>query len=118
MHTTEALKKRLPGKRTLGDQTVMMRPKGEPEAEALAIQALMFFVNDPSRLGGFLESTGLDPANIRAAAAEPGFLAAVLSHLSESESSLLEFCANSGVAPESIERARQKLVGLEGWQEP
>ncbi len=96
----------------------MTRPIGEAEAEALAIQALMFFVNDPSRLGGFLDATGLDPKNIRAAAAEPGFLAAVLTHLSESESSLLEFCANAGVAPESIERARQKLVGVEGWQEP
>jgi hypothetical protein len=47
-------------------------------AEIVAIQALNFVAADPGRLGLFLAETGIGPHNLRAAAADPQFLSAVL----------------------------------------
>jgi hypothetical protein len=54
-------------------------------AETLAIQGLAFLAADMERLELFLSLTGLDPRNLRAAAAEPRFLAGVLEHISGNE---------------------------------
>ena len=61
-------------------------------AEALAIQALTFIAGDTERLGRFLATTGIGPAQIRAAAQEPGFLAGVLSYLAGDERLLDRVC--------------------------
>lgn len=82
-----------------------------PDAEAIAIAALGFLASDPERLGRFLSLTGLGPETLRAAAAEPRFLADVLAHLAEDESSLLAFAANAGYAPEAVARAAVQLAG-------
>jgi len=58
-----------------------MKPRSKEAreaAESLAIQALSFIAQDPERLGRFLALTGIGPAEIRSAAAEPGFLTGVL----------------------------------------
>lgn len=81
------------------------------QAEALAIAALGYLASDPERLEPFLSLTGLDPANLRAAAASPGFLAGVLDHLCGNESLLLAFAANCGHDPADIARAQARLVG-------
>jgi hypothetical protein len=47
--------------------------------------------------------------NLRVAAAESGFLAAILDHLASSEPLLLAFAANTGHAPPTIARARDIL---------
>jgi len=80
-------------------------------AEALAIQALNFLATEPARLSRFLDVTGLDPAAIRAAAAESGFLAGVLAYLGEDEALLEQFAAEAGVAPAEVDRARRLLAG-------
>ena len=84
-------------------------------AEALAIQALNFLATEPARLSRFLALSGLDPASIRAAAGEPGFLAGVLAHLGEDERLLTEFATNAGVTPAEVDRARRLLAGGE-WE--
>ena len=48
------------------------------DAEALAVTALGFVAADPELLPRFLALTGIDGAQVRKAAQEPGFLAGVL----------------------------------------
>jgi hypothetical protein len=84
-------------------------------AEILAIQALGFLAQDPERLGRFLELTGLGPGDIRAAAGEPHFLAAVLDHIAGYEPLLNDFVAETGVDPLSIAPARAAL-GSKDWE--
>jgi hypothetical protein len=80
-------------------------------AETLAIQALNFLAADPEQLARFLALSGLDPGSIRAAAAQPEFLAGVLAHLAQDEALLVGFAADAGVKPGAVERARAVLSG-------
>jgi hypothetical protein len=80
-------------------------------AEALAVQALNFLATEPARLSRFLAVTGLDPASIRAAAGESGFLAGVLAYLGEHEPLLVAFAAEAGIKPAAVDRARRLLAG-------
>jgi hypothetical protein len=81
------------------------------DAEALALRALGFLAAEPERLEPFLAATGLGPATLRAAAQEPGFLAAVLDHLAGNDSLLLEFAGNLSLNPEIVAQARDALAG-------
>jgi hypothetical protein len=78
-------------------------------AEAIAIEVLSFLAADPSRLDRFLALSGIGLDNMRAAAAEPGFLAAILDHLASDEKLLLAFAAHAGQNPEAIAKARDIL---------
>jgi hypothetical protein len=78
-------------------------------AEALAIEVLGFIGSDPERLERFMSLAGLGVENLRAAAANSGFLAAVLDHLMADEALLLAFTANSGRDPGSVAKARATL---------
>ncbi len=78
-------------------------------AETLAVAALSFLAEDPETLGRFLTATGLGPETLRAAAADPGFLAAVLEHLLADESLLLVFAERRRIRPMMIAAARHAL---------
>ena len=78
-------------------------------AEAIAIEVLTFLAGDPARLDRFLALSGVGLDNLRAAAAEPGFLAAILDHLASNEPLLLAFAANAGHDPATIAKARDIL---------
>jgi hypothetical protein len=80
-------------------------------AEGLAIQALTFIAGDGERLGRFLATTGIGPAQIRAAAQEPGFLIGVLDYLAGDERLLSAFAAETGVNPAVIGKAIAALGG-------
>ena len=80
-------------------------------AEAIAIQALSYIAQDGERLGRFLGLTGIGPAEIRAAAREPGFLAGVLDYLAGDESLLTAFATEAGHDPTTIAAARLTLGG-------
>jgi hypothetical protein len=80
-------------------------------AEAIALQALVYLAEEPSRLARFLGLTGLEPASLRQAADSPETLAAVLEHVLQDESMLLEFTANRGLSPESVAPAYALLAG-------
>lgn len=69
------------------------------EAEVISLKALAFLANDGERLGRFLALSGIDPADIRAAARNPQFLAGVLNHLLQDESLLLTFTADEDLDP-------------------
>src|ERR1700694_3472195 len=78
-------------------------------AETIAIEVLAFLANDPARFECFLALSGAGLDNLRAAAAEPLFLAAVLDHLASDEGLLLAFAAQAKQNPEEIAKARELL---------
>jgi hypothetical protein len=80
-------------------------------AEGLAVQALTFIAGDGERLGGFLATTGIGPAQIRTAAQEPGFLIGVLDYLAGDERLLSAFAAEAGRDPADIGKALAALGG-------
>ena len=80
-------------------------------AEAVAVQALGFLVEDGDRLSRFLALSGLNPSEIRAAASEPGFLAGVLDHIVSDDRLLIAFAEQSGLAPAEIEGSHAALTG-------
>ena len=84
-------------------------------AETLAVQALAYVAGDPERLGRFLAISGIAPATIRSAAAEPGFLAGVLEHVCAHEELLLALAHHPQIAPEEITRAQTALSGRQ-WE--
>ena len=84
------------------------------EAEAIALRALAFLAEDPARLGRFLALTGMEPEELRAGAGRQETLAAVLDHVLQDESMLLEFTANNAIAPDQIAPARHLLAGRGG----
>jgi hypothetical protein len=79
------------------------------DAEALAIEALGFLAGDPERLGAFLSETGLGPADMRAVAGEPGFLAAVIEHIMSDDGLVLAFAEHARIRPTLIAVARHHL---------
>ena len=95
----------LRGQRNLGE-----KGRGSTEqAEQIAISALGYLAEDPVRLDRFLALSGLNPQSLRAAAREPGFLAAVLDHVAGDERQMLEFAASLPCDPADIARARLVL---------
>jgi hypothetical protein len=90
-------------------------PLTQEAAEGLAIQAVTFIAGEPERLGGFLAATGIGPAEIRAASAEPGFLAGVLGYLASDDRLITAFAAETGHDPADVARAFTALGG-EPWE--
>lgn len=91
-----------------------LRPAKQPQltkaaAESMAIEVLTFLARNPARRDRFLSLSGLGRDNLRAAAVEPGFLAAILDHLASDESLLLAFAADTGHTPATIAKARNIL---------
>src|ERR1700686_3158019 len=80
-------------------------------AEGLAVQALTFIAGDGERLGRFLATPGIGPAQIRAAAQEPGFLIGVLDYLAGDERLLSAFAAETGLDPTHVGKALAALGG-------
>lgn len=80
------------------------------DASGLAIQALGFLAEDEDRLGDFLSLSGLTVDGLRAEAARPVFLIAVLEHILQDEAMVIAFAASAGVDPASIGPACQRLM--------
>jgi hypothetical protein len=78
-------------------------------AEMLAIGALTFLAGRPEALERFLSLAGIGPAGLRAAAADPAFLAGVLDYLLGDEPLLVEYAARAAVPPADIAEARRAL---------
>jgi hypothetical protein len=81
------------------------------DGEELAVAALGYLAAEPDRLDRFLALSGLGPHNLRAAAGDPGFLAAVLDYVLGDEPLLIGLAAERGVAPERIAAARAAMDG-------
>jgi len=77
--------------------------------EMLAIEALAFLAGQPEALARFLALTGVGPHSLRAAAADPAFLAGVLDHVLSDEALLVAFAEAADVKPERLAEARRAL---------
>jgi hypothetical protein len=80
----------------------------EPEM-ALALQALIWTLQSPSRAERLLALTGLSVEELRAGAGQPGVLAAILSFLEGHEADLIACADELGERPESLVAARRVL---------
>ena len=86
-----------------------MKSAPAPDPEGLAISALLFIAAETETLSRFLELTGLDPGDVRAAASDKRFLLAVLDFLMADEPLLLAFAASEALTPETVVAAHRKL---------
>lgn len=78
-------------------------------AEALAAAAFDFVAADPARLMRFMETSGLSPEGLRAAAGGPDLLVGVLDHVVADEELLLACARALAVPPERIVAAWRRL---------
>lgn len=81
----------------------------ETNAEALALQALVWVLGEPARAARLLDLTGLDPSELRARAGDPSLLAATLGFLEAYEPDLLACADALGVKPAALVSARARL---------
>lgn len=86
-----------------------MRESTPTDAEALALLALAAAVSDERRARRFLDLTGIGTDELRARAAEPALLAALIRFLEGHEPDLLAVADEIGVAPDTIVAARRQL---------
>ena len=86
-------------------------PVSREDGEALGLAALGFLAAEPDRLRRFLGISGLGPENLRAAAADSGFLTAVLDYLLADEPLLIGFAAEQNLMPERVVAARRAMDG-------
>ena len=84
-------------------------PVSQSDAEMVAINALSFIAGEQDLLNRFLSLTGLNVAEIRKSAAEPGFLAGVLDFLIDHESFLIVYATSINWPPERVKLARIAL---------
>jgi hypothetical protein len=80
-------------------------------AETLALQALGWLLSRDDLVPQFLAATGAAPGDLRALAADPGFLGAVLDFLLTEDQMVQAFAADAGIAPDLPMRARAALPG-------
>jgi len=80
-----------------------------PDPETLALHALVWTLSDSDRADRLIAVTGLYPDDLRARAAEPAVLAAVIGYLESYEPDLVACADALGVPPEALPRARQTL---------
>ncbi|WP_066799252.1 DUF3572 domain-containing protein [Sphingomonas soli] len=81
----------------------------ETNPQALALQALVWTLGDPSRASRLLGLTGLDPDELRARIDDPALLAATLGFLEAHEPDLVACAEALGVKPMAFVAARTQL---------
>jgi hypothetical protein len=84
---------------------------GSADGAEIAIEALAWLAGNEARLERFLSISGLGPQNLRKAASEPSFLAAILDYLASDERLLLQFAGDSRRRPEDVARAHAAFRG-------
>lgn len=79
------------------------------EAGTLALGALAWALSDSARAHRLLDLTGLSPQDLRARAADPQVLAAVLGFLEAHEPDLIACADATGTTPAALVAARHAL---------
>ena len=88
-----------------------MKPISHNAAMALARDALLWLLEEPERIGGFLGASGLSAGDLRSLSTEPDLLGAVLDHLLTEDAWLLAFAQETNHSPETVVAARATLPG-------
>lgn len=82
----------------------------DTNAQVLALNALAWTLADADRARRLLDTTGLDPADLRARAADPAVLGAVLGFLQAHQPDLLACAEALEVRPERLVAAQEILA--------
>ncbi len=82
----------------------------ELRARDLAADALGFIAADPDLVTALLEVSGLQPGDLRKAAATPEFGLFLLDFILQDDRRVLAFAADRAVPPEAVLQARDWLV--------
>lgn len=80
-------------------------------AEALALRALIWTLNDDDRSAAFMAATGAAPGDLAAGVRDPAFLGAVLDFVLSDEDRVKTFCTDENLPFEAPLRARAGLPG-------
>jgi hypothetical protein len=80
-------------------------------AETLAVEAFSYLADEAELLERFLALSGISPQMLRAASAEPEFLAGVLDFFMADERLLVTYAERAAIPPTRIAAARQILRG-------
>ena len=89
----------------------MLQRPSPNDALALALNALAATLGDERRARRFLDLTGIGTDELRARAAAPALLAALLRFLEAHEPDLVAVSEELGVKPEALVEARRELEG-------
>ncbi|OCX64553.1 hypothetical protein BFP70_10990 [Thioclava sp. SK-1] len=84
--------------------------KQEP-AQTIAISALGWLASQDTVCEAFLHTTGADAGQLRSAACDPGFLAAVLDFILQQDEWVLDCADSISQPPEQLVTARAVLGG-------
>jgi hypothetical protein len=87
----------------------MRRPETNEDAATLGLRALVWVIGDDTRRDRFLALTGIAPAELRARAGDPGFLAQLLGHLESYEPDLIACAEALDITPTVLVAARAEL---------
>ena len=87
----------------------MRAPETNPDPHQIALRALAWTLAEQDRAQRLLDTTGLDPDDLRARAGEPAVLSAVLGFLENYEPDLLACAEDIGESPQAIVAARAAL---------
>lgn len=82
-----------------------------PDAQEIAVAILTWLGEEPDMLTRFLSLSGVEASSLRQFSASPGFAAALMEFVMGHEPSLMAFSARSGIAPDVVAAAWQKLSG-------
>lgn len=82
-----------------------------PAADEIAVAILTWLGQEPDMLSRFLSLSGLDAGDLRQFSRSPGFAAALMEFVMAHEPSLMAFCSQSGLAPETVAAAWARLSG-------
>jgi hypothetical protein len=81
------------------------------DADALSVTILTWLSNQPDLMGRFLALSGIDVADLRHVAREPGFAAAMTGFLMNHEPTLMAFCQDNDIAVEFVQSCHRHLAG-------
>jgi len=88
----------------------MMRASN-PSAEITALNALAFLAQSQDVIDRFVQTSGIDPADLRHRAGDADVLAAVLDYLLADDTLLTAFCEAHSLGPRDVHLARRAVGG-------
>lgn len=82
----------------------------EEAATIIALNLLSWLIANPDRLDDFMATSGFEPSELRARAADPDLLAAILEYLMSADDLLLKACADIDITVQDVKAAHHCLA--------
>ena len=81
----------------------------EETATIIALNLLSWLVAHPDRLDDFMATSGFEPSQLHARAADPDLLAAILEYLMSADDLLLKACTDIEITVQDVKAAHHCL---------